>query len=76
MRFQIIFEKPNNWKLQIQFTKKTDVGLYECQVGFIHNLNVILLIVIMAMLQVSTNPPLIQYSFLNVVGESDTIALH
>lgn len=32
-RFQIIFEKPNNWKLQIQFTKITDVGLYECQVG-------------------------------------------
>ena len=31
-RFQIIYEKPNNWKLQIQFTKKADVGLYECQV--------------------------------------------
>ena len=31
-RFQIIFEKPNNWKLQIQFTKQSDVGLYECQV--------------------------------------------
>ena len=31
-RFQIIYEKPNNWKLQIQFTKITDVGLYECQV--------------------------------------------
>jgi len=46
-RFQIIYEKPNNWKLQIQFTKKADVGLYECQV--------------------STNPPLIQYTFLNVV---------
>jgi len=46
-RFQIIFEKPNNWKLQIQFTKITDVGLYECQV--------------------STNPTLIQYTYLNVV---------
>jgi len=46
-RFQIIFEKPNNWKLQIQFTKQSDVGLYECQVN--------------------TNPPLIQYSYLNVV---------
>jgi len=32
-RFQIIYEKPNNWKLQIQFTKITDVGLYECQVS-------------------------------------------
>ena len=31
-RFQIIYEKPNNWKLQIQFTKITDVGQYECQV--------------------------------------------
>jgi len=46
-RFQIIYEKPNNWKLQIQFTKKSDVGLYECMV--------------------STNPPLIQYTYLNVV---------
>jgi len=46
-RFQIIYEKPNNWKLQIQFTKQSDVGLYECQV--------------------STNPPLIQYTHLNVV---------
>lgn len=46
-RFQIIYEKPNNWKLQIQFTKITDVGLYECQV--------------------STNPTLIQYTYLNVV---------
>jgi len=46
-RFQIIYEKPNNWKLQIQFTKRTDVGLYECMV--------------------STNPPLIQYTYLNVV---------
>ena len=32
-RFQIIYEKPNNWKLQIQFTKKSDVGLYECMVS-------------------------------------------
>jgi len=32
-RFQIIYEKPNNWKLQIQFTKRTDVGLYECMVS-------------------------------------------
>lgn len=46
-RFQIIYEKPNNWKLQIQFTKRTDVGLYECQV--------------------STNPPLIQYTYVKVV---------
>jgi len=46
-RFQIIYEKPNNWKLQIQFIKITDVGQYECQV--------------------STNPTLIQYTYLNVV---------
>jgi hypothetical protein len=48
-RFQIIHEKPNNWKLQIQFTKRNDEGLYECQV--------------------STNPPLIQYTYINVVGK-------
>ena len=24
---QIIHEKPNNWKLQIQFTKRSDEGL-------------------------------------------------
>eukprot|EP00096_Caligus_rogercresseyi_P002589 TRINITY_DN14782_c0_g1_i1.p1 TRINITY_DN14782_c0_g1~~TRINITY_DN14782_c0_g1_i1.p1 ORF type:complete len:318 (-),score=70.33 TRINITY_DN14782_c0_g1_i1:264-1217(-) len=32
-RFQIFFEKPNDWKLQIQFPKIEDEGIYECQVS-------------------------------------------
>ena len=74
-RFQIIYEKPNNWKLQIQFTKKTDVGLYECQVrqklwDILNRCfcNWILRDAHSHTFQVSTSPPLIQYSFLNVVG--------
>ncbi|XP_040566029.1 zwei Ig domain protein zig-8 [Lepeophtheirus salmonis] len=32
-RFQIFYEKPNDWKLQIQFPRIEDEGIYECQVS-------------------------------------------
>ena len=32
-RFQIFHEPPNDWKLQIQFPKLSDEGVYECQVA-------------------------------------------
>merc|ERR1711915_1068836 len=52
-RFQLIHERPNNWKLQIKSTKKSDAGHYECQV--------------------SSDPPLIKYAFLDVVVPTKNI---